>query len=133
MIKLWWGIYLPSKFIDFQELPGISTDKKIEICNGTRDYSSEELKLRENIKKKIFQSGAVWCGLNMDKYTERNDPVLYSYQLGGFLGHAVALIGYDDNYSADNFSDNEALKPKHNGAYIAINSYGNEWGNNGVF
>ena len=124
---------LPSKFIDFQELPGISTEKKVEICNGTRDYSFEELKLRENIKKKIVQSGGVWCALAMDKFTKRNDPVLYSYQLCDTLGHAVVLIGYDDNYSADNFSDNEALRPKHNGAYIAINSYGNEWGNNGVF
>ena len=45
--------------------------------------------------------------------------------------HAVSIIGWDDNYSKDNFlSDN---KPSIDGAYIALNSWGDSWGDNGVF
>lgn len=124
---------LQSKFIDLQQLPGISTRKKEEICRGDRDYSDEELALRENIKAKIIQSGGIWCDIMMDKYTQNKNPVLYTYEMGGVKSHAAVLIGYDDNYSANNFSEDKALRPKHDGAYIALNSYGEGWGDNGIF
>ena len=68
---------LQSKFIDLQQLPGISTRKKEEICRGDRDYSDEELALRENIKAKIIQSGGIWCDIMMDKYTENIINIYY--------------------------------------------------------
>lgn len=43
--------------------------------------------------------------------------------------HAVLLIGWDDNYSKENF--NEAVRPLNDGAYIALNSWGNYLGDNG--
>lgn len=124
---------LPNKFIDLQSLPGISNEKKEEICKGDREYSDEELALRENIKRKIIESGGVWCHITMDKCIKKESTVLYSYDLGGLMSHAVVLVGYDDNYSADNFCDNNNIKPRHDGAYIALNSYGNDWGDNGIF
>lgn len=41
---------------------------------------------------------------------------------GVYVNHAVSIIGWDDNYSKDNFS----TKPTNNGAWIIRNSYGKQ-------
>jgi C1A family cysteine protease len=43
--------------------------------------------------------------------------------------HLVALVGWDDNYAASNFS----TRPPGNGAFIAKNEWGSAWGNGGYF
>ena len=40
------------------------------------------------------------------------------------IDHAITIVGWDDNYSVDNF--NPENKPKNPGAYICLNSYGTE-------
>lgn len=42
------------------------------------------------------------------------------------VNHAVTLIGWDDNYTNSSF-------PNKKGAYIALNSYGPTFGNNGLY
>ena len=45
-------------------------------------------------------------------------PTRSDYGLRGFSGHAMCVTGYDDN--------------KNGGAFEIMNSWGNDWGNNGV-
>ena len=45
------------------------------------------------------------------------------------INHSVALIGWDDNYAAGNFT----AVPAGNGAFIAKNSWGTSWGVAGYF
>ncbi|MFO7601589.1 MAG: lectin like domain-containing protein [Candidatus Desulfacyla sp.] len=54
-----------------------------------------------------------------------------SYYYDGYpLGnHAVAVVGWDDNYDGNRFS----TVPPGNGAFIAKNSWGTGWGENGFF
>ena len=64
-------------------------------------------------------------GANKNKYinwlnNSLNNPENISLDS---LDHAVCIIGWDDNYSKDNF--NVAYKPKNNGAWIVKNSWGN--------
>lgn len=43
--------------------------------------------------------------------------------------HAVTVVGWDDNYSRDNFT----TKPANDGAWIVLNSWGSGFGKNGYF
>lgn len=45
--------------------------------------------------------------------------------------HIVTIVGWDNNYSRDNF--NSASRPKNNGAWIVKNSWGTSEGNGGYF
>ncbi len=46
------------------------------------------------------------------------NPTRRDYSMSGFGGHAMCVIGYDDNYQG--------------GAFQIMNSWGPEWGNNGI-
>ena len=47
----------------------------------------------------------------------------------GSANHAVTIVGWDDNYSKTNFRQDK--QPLHDGAYIVLNSWGKEFGDNG--
>lgn len=53
----------------------------------------------------------------------------YNYTGSSYPNHEVALVGWDDNYAAANFSSH----PAGNGAYIVRNSWSASWGNGGYF
>ena len=102
------------------------------INDSNQEYTEEEVSLlRNEIKQYIMQYGALSTNTvanNSDYYSNPEDPMhsaayfcnnnLYS------VDHAITIIGWDDNYSVDNF--NPENKPKNPGAYICLNSYGTE-------
>ena len=95
-----------------------------------RFFSHDDLK---GIKKSIYKYGAVTTSFYIDSSSSSYyyDPYDYSYCYQGSnkSNHDVVLIGWDDNYSASNF---RTYVPG-NGAFIALNSWGSGFGNDGIF
>lgn len=107
-------------------------------ANKNKIEDSKVENLKEQIKEHISTSGSVKASIYMPNFDNNihinlKSGAIYtsidSYEDiikemtkkdGVYVNHAVSIIGWDDNYSKDNFS----TKPKNNGAWIIRNSYG---------
>ena len=81
------------------------------------------------IKKLVSKYGAVYTSMYYDS-SRFNYATNAYYNVDTEEGsHAVAIVGWDNNYSKNNFQH----IPPNNGAFIVRNSWGPNWGENGYF
>jgi C1A family cysteine protease len=94
------------------------------------DYASTK-EAQATVKQWICSRGAVECGLYFE--TMEKEECYYQTSYSEEYGnHEVVLVGWDDHYAKENFKENGAM-PEYDGAWIAQNSYGEEWGEGGYF
>ena len=128
-------VYTEEEYNKLNEIP-----KAIEVTE-TVDFPSiykgensnctdEEIKnFRETVKKHIMKNGGLYtCIVGTG---EKNAYV--SPDESKWPNHAVTIVGWDDNYSRDNFTSDNGKKPEKDGAYIALNSWGNFWNDGGYY
>lgn len=84
--------------------------------------SSDTSDFKNAIKKHIQKYGSLYTSIKSKDI--KNQTCLCS-TIGGTTDHAVSIIGWDDEYYASSWSGK--------GAWIALNSWGDDWGQNGVF
>ena len=82
------------------------------------------------IKTAIMKYGAVGTSIYFDSYYLNNGKDYFTWALYP-SNHAVTIVGWDDNYSRDNFYFGSYAKG--DGAWIVKNSWGPSWGDNGYF
>lgn len=109
--------------------------------NVLPDVHVQEIQLikgknQEAIKKAIFFYGGVQSSIYMainsnnlsSKYYNK-DTSAYCYIGTNRPNHDIVIIGWDDNYSKENFN----FEPDGDGAYICQNSWGEGFGEEGIF
>ena len=85
------------------------------------------------IKQYVYEYGAVVMSTHMDFTSKYLNSITGGYYYNGSLpaNHAVLIVGWDDDYSKDNFSSTN--KPSQDGAFIVQNSYGTSFGDDGYY
>ena len=116
----------------------------ITYTDGNKnEYTTNEVKaIRDLIKEHIQNDGPVnatmYSDLAMDAdgnalseegYCNINTWASFCNDATKSTNHAITIVGWDDNYAVSNF--NEDVRPINPGAYIVLNSYGEDVGNNG--
>ncbi len=90
----------------------------------------------DNIKTAVMTYGAIYTEFYWDSsyYNTNTIHAYYDPHAVGETGlnHGVAIVGWDDNYAASNFSGISG-RPSGNGAWIVKNSWGTNWGDSGYF
>lgn len=90
----------------------------------------------EAVKEAVFKYGGVQTSIynslsNLSSYSKyyNRDEDAYCYTGDEEPNHEVVIIGWDDNYSKSNFSQSVET----DGAFICQNSWGTNFGDDGVF
>lgn len=85
---------------------------------------------KNSIKNAVQTYGSVYARIAVGKNikcSNSNDRAMYDENKT--TNHGVIIVGWDDNFSKTNFSSE--LQPKHDGAWLAKNSWGSSSANSG--
>lgn len=101
--------------------------QEMQIIDG-KDY--------EAIKAAVFKYGGVQTSLYSTLKSSQSKSSFYNRDTNSYCyigtekpNHDVVIVGWDDNYSKDNFS----VPLEGDGAFICQNSWGTNFGDNGFF
>lgn len=90
----------------------------------------------DEIKHSIMDFGGVYTSYAQTSDCMSSDGLSYympaNYSKGGYSGHSIEIVGWDDNYPRERFGDNNPL-PEHNGAWLIKNSWGSNNALGGFF
>lgn len=113
-------------------LSSIQNKKVVTQVNDTKDFATTGGEEEKNqIKEQVQNNGAVYMGIHgasiigSDCYNNSTGAIYCNDASKYPINHAVAIIGWDDNYDVSNF--NEKMRPSSNGAWIVKNSWGEKF------
>lgn len=110
---------------------GMTTSESINDAMHLESMSMIDISANQgSVKQCIKDNGGVYGSIFYDYNAYNSKTNSYYLSKENDNGHGVIIVGWDDNYKADNFKQ----KPKGNGAWLVRNSWGyNGFGINGYF
>lgn len=126
--------YMEQQYHGFGEIKGekiIITKAAAFPSFSKQKTNSQDYELYHNIlKTHIMNYGSVWCGMiassNTYIYRESDEDIPFNPE-----GHAVSIIGWDDNIPKEKFMNENNKMPENDGGYIIFNSWGEYYGEDG--
>ncbi len=112
---------------------GIPERKHLQEAIFLPDRDEGDPHDNEFLKRAVMDYGAIFVAIEVNWTCFNDDRSTYYYDsptshiVDG--GHAIALVGWDDNFDRNNF----AVTPPGDGAFIVKNSWGTDSGDNGYF
>ena len=114
-----------TKYVDFPSLR-----RNADISD--EEFKKRKLEFQDTIKTHIMNYGSIFAAIyatdNPNHYIGEK-----SNDKNKLLDHTISIVGWDDNYSKENFKTPEGYIPEEDGAYIVLNSWGADWGYDGYF
>lgn len=112
------------------------TDNSLKAVKHVQEMQMIDGKDYEGIKEAVFKYGGVQTSLYSTIRSSQGSSMYYNSDTAAYCyigtekpNHDVVIIGWDDNYPRSNF--NTPLEG--DGAFICQNSWGEDFGENGVF
>lgn len=112
------------------------TDKSLAPVKHVQEMRIIDGKDYEGIKTAVFKYGGVQTSLYSTIRSSRSSSEYFNKDTNSYCyigtekpNHDVVIIGWDDNYPKENF----AADLEGDGAFICQNSWGTNFGDNGVF
>lgn len=108
----------------------------LEPCVHVQEIRLSDPKDYEAIKRFVYLYGGVESALYMDFEESVTESDYYNQEKKSFCytgteisNHDIVIVGWDDNYPAENFVGDISQ----NGAFLCQNSWGEEFGDQGIF
>lgn len=112
------------------------TDGSLDPVKHVQEMQIIDGKDYEAIKAAVFKYGGVQSSLYSTLKSSQSRSSYYNRSTNAYCyigtekpNHDVVIVGWDDNYSKDNFS----VPLEGDGAFICQNSWGSSFGDNGFF
>ena len=118
--------------IDIEEIQNKTVSSQVYDTVDFADYNeniSQKTEIMNQVKQHIQDYGSVYASLHINGlqcYNPTTAALYCNNESQHQTNHAVAIIGWDDEYSKENFLPE--ARPTENGAWIARNS----WGESGI-
>ena len=121
--------------IDLIELSKIQNVNVITQLNDAINFptykaTENKTQIKQQMKQHINDYGGIYAQIygaslyNNECYNNKTGALYCDDDTKYQINHSVLIVGWDDNYSKDNFLENK--KPQNNGAWIIKNSWGTE-------
>ena len=117
------------KFTDYKPVVNVTKTVFFPDSPAQNGGTLEEInEFRNLVKTHIMKNGSLYAGIanpaDEDYYNFKTQSLFYDGTKTPSCFHAISIVGWDDDYSKDNFHNSSGAIPKNNGAYLALDSDG---------